>query len=132
VASPPREHPRERRKEGTIGRLQRRAPFLSSEHDELMPQHEQLDISGELVAPTPDQQPQYGREGKVNEGKEHAPMLPCLTPGQHDPDPWVLKPSVDQFAKTSAIWYSRARQPGNHYHPENQPYRAALRTEPAF
>jgi hypothetical protein len=24
---------------------------LSSEHDELMPQHEQLDISGELVAP---------------------------------------------------------------------------------
>jgi hypothetical protein len=37
--------------EGTIGRSQRRAPFLSSEHDELMPQHEQLDISGELVAP---------------------------------------------------------------------------------
>jgi hypothetical protein len=106
---------------------------LSCEHDELMPQHEQLDISGELVAPAPDQQPQYGREGEVNEGKEHAPMLPCQTTRAARPRTWVLKPSVDQFAKTSAIWHSRARvNQTTTTTQRTSPYRAALRTEPEF
>ena len=49
---------------------------MPSEHDELMTQHEQLDVFGELAAPTTDKQPQQGREGKIGEGKKHQPMLP--------------------------------------------------------
>jgi hypothetical protein len=49
---------------------------LPPEHDELMSQHQQLDVFGELAAPTPDKQPQRAREGEIGEGKEHQPMLP--------------------------------------------------------
>jgi len=54
-----RQDSRKRGKEGTISGAQRRTPLLSSEHDQLMPQHEQLDIFGELAAPTAHQQPQH-------------------------------------------------------------------------
>jgi hypothetical protein len=37
VSPPPREHPGERSKKGTIGRPQRRPTRLPPEHDELMP-----------------------------------------------------------------------------------------------
>jgi hypothetical protein len=58
--------PRQRGKEGTIGGPQRgAAPLLSFEHDELMPQHEQLDVLSELAAPAADQQPQHSREGEI-------------------------------------------------------------------
>jgi hypothetical protein len=46
-----REHSRERREEGTISRPQRGATRLPTKHRKLMPQHEQLDIFGELAAP---------------------------------------------------------------------------------
>jgi len=49
---------------------------LASEHDELMTQHQQLDVFGELAATIPDKQPQQAREGEICEGKEHQPMLP--------------------------------------------------------
>jgi hypothetical protein len=55
---------------------------LPSEHDELMPQHEQLNVLGELAAPASDKQPQDGREGEISEGKEHPPMLPEPTTGR--------------------------------------------------
>jgi hypothetical protein len=32
-----------------------------------MPQHEQLNIFGELAAPVRDQQPQHSREGEIGE-----------------------------------------------------------------
>lgn len=48
------------------------APLLPAEHHELMSQHEQLDLFGELAAPASDQQPQQNREGEIGERKEHA------------------------------------------------------------
>jgi hypothetical protein len=63
-----RQDPRQRREEGTIGGAQRgAAPLLSFEHDELMPQHEQLDVFSELAAPAAGQQPQHSREGEIGE-----------------------------------------------------------------
>ena len=76
VASPRREQASERRKQGTIGGPEHRTSLLTSEHDELMSQHEQLDVLSEFAAPAADQQPQQSREGEIGEGKEHAPMLP--------------------------------------------------------
>jgi hypothetical protein len=67
TAPPQRKQSRERRKQGTIGRPQRGVPLLPSEDDELMAQHEQLDVFGELAAPVPDQQPQHSREGEIGE-----------------------------------------------------------------
>jgi hypothetical protein len=74
-----RQHPSERGEEGAIGRPQRDAPLLSAEHDELMSQHEQLDVFGELAAPRLDEQPENSREGEISEGEEHPPMLPDPT-----------------------------------------------------
>jgi hypothetical protein len=75
MAPPPWEHSCDRGKECAIGRPQRGTRLLPSEHQELMSQHEQLDVFSELAAPVPDQQPQHGREGEIDERKEHAPML---------------------------------------------------------
>jgi hypothetical protein len=54
VALPPREHPGKRRQQGTIRRSQREAPLLPSEHDQLMAQHEQLEVLSEFAAPASD------------------------------------------------------------------------------
>ena len=43
---------------------------------ELMSQHEQLDVFGDLAAPASDKQPQHSREGEIGEGKQHPLMLP--------------------------------------------------------
>jgi hypothetical protein len=43
-----------------------------------MPQHEQLNVFGELAAPAADQQPQDSREGEIGERKDHALMLSSL------------------------------------------------------
>ncbi len=67
---------RQRGKESTIGWAQRRPPVLPAEHQQLMSQHEQLNVFGEFAAPTADQQPQQSREGEIGEGKQHEPMLP--------------------------------------------------------
>jgi hypothetical protein len=67
----PRQDSRQRGKEGAIGWDQRRAPLLPSEHDELMSQHEQLDVLAELAAAAPDQEPQHSGEGEIGERKEH-------------------------------------------------------------
>jgi hypothetical protein len=74
------EQSRERRKQRAIGWPQQRAPLLPSEHGELMPQDEQLNVFGELAAAVRGQQPQHSREGEIGERKEHAPMLSSLTP----------------------------------------------------
>ena len=76
LAPPTREQSGERSEESTIGRSERRARLLPTEHDELMSQHEQFDVFGELAAPAPDKQPQHSREGEIGEGEEHPPMLP--------------------------------------------------------
>ena len=70
-----REHPGERREKSTIG-CARGPRLLSPEHDQLMSQHKQLDVLGELPAPAPNEQPQHRQEYEVSEGEEHPPMLP--------------------------------------------------------
>jgi hypothetical protein len=70
-----REEPSKRREESAIGWLQR-PRLLPMEHRHLMPQNNQLDVLGELVAPASDEQPQHRGEHEVNEGNEHPPMLP--------------------------------------------------------
>ena len=76
VAAPRRKQSGECRKQSTIGWPQRGAALLPAEHDELMSQHEQFDVFGELAASAPDQQPQQSREGEIGERKEHASMFP--------------------------------------------------------
>jgi hypothetical protein len=76
MSAPTREQSGQRREEGAIGGAQRRATLLPREHDQLMPQDEQLDVLGELAAPAAGQRPEHGREGEISEGKEHAPDAP--------------------------------------------------------
>jgi hypothetical protein len=80
AAAPFREHSSERRKESTIGRPEPGSTRLPSKHDELIPQHEQLDVFGELAPSAPNEQPQHSREREISEGKKHPAMLP--EPGQ--------------------------------------------------
>jgi len=89
VLAPVREEPGERRDEGTVRGPQRRAASLPAEYDELMSQHEQLDVFGELVAPASDKQPQNSREREIGEGEEHPPMLP--EPSTGSGDAWNLR-----------------------------------------
>jgi hypothetical protein len=49
-----RQDSRQRSKESTIGWAQRGPPFLPAEHQQLMPQHEQLDVFGEFAAAAAD------------------------------------------------------------------------------
>jgi hypothetical protein len=49
VATPWRKQSGERRKQTTIRWSQRGAPLLPAQHHELMSQHEQLDVFGELA-----------------------------------------------------------------------------------
>jgi hypothetical protein len=85
LVPPTREQSGERCEESTIGRSERGARLLASEHDELMSQDEQFDVFGELAAPASDKQPQNSREREIGEGEEHPPMLPELTTGSGEP-----------------------------------------------
>jgi len=49
VAPPWREEARERRQQRAIGWPQRWPPLVPSEHRQLMPQHEQLNVFGESL-----------------------------------------------------------------------------------
>jgi hypothetical protein len=73
-----------------------------------MPQHEQLNVFGELAAPVRDQQPQHSREGEIGERKEHAPMLssPAATASKGQRSRPGRQRTV---AKPGTTWYSRAR-----------------------
>jgi hypothetical protein len=85
LSAPVREQAGERRDEGTVGGPQGRAATLPAEHDELMSEHEQLDVFGELAAPASDKQPQNSRERKIGEGEEH-PADPPRADHQRQPD----------------------------------------------
>src|SRR5207253_1573572 len=67
VATPRRKQSGERGEQSTIGWSQRGARLLPLEHDELMSQHEQLDVFSELAVPASDQQPKHSREGEIGE-----------------------------------------------------------------
>jgi hypothetical protein len=88
----PRQDSRQRGKEGAIGRPQPGAPLLPPEYDELMSQHEQLDVFGELAAAAADQQTQHSPEGEIGEGKEHAPDAPiahCKAQDEQERRSWT-------------------------------------------
>jgi hypothetical protein len=63
VAPPGRQQPGQRRQQCAISWPQQGSPLLPSEHGQLVSQHEQLEVFGELAAPVPNQQPQHSREG---------------------------------------------------------------------
>lgn len=67
-----RRHPGKRHQESSIGRSKRRTLLFPAEHDELMPQHEQFDVFGELVAATSAKQPQHSRKGEISEASADA------------------------------------------------------------
>src|SRR6266540_1877298 len=109
VATPCRKQSGERRKQSTIGWPQRGAPLLPAQHHQLMSQHEQLDVFGELAAPAPDQQPQHRREGEIGERKEHEADAPIARHRGRQERELRSGPASQSVARLSAIWYSRAR-----------------------
>jgi hypothetical protein len=74
-----RQDSRQRSKEGTIGRAQRGAMLLPPEHDQLMPQNEQLDVFSELAAPVPEIAPQPKAEDRKVGG--HRRFRLAVAPG---------------------------------------------------
>jgi hypothetical protein len=92
-----RQDSRQRGKEGAIGWARRRAPLFPSEHDELMSQHQQLDVLSELAVSAADQQPQHGREGQIGERKEHDLMLPLPAIGRRPRKNIAPAPSASEL-----------------------------------
>jgi hypothetical protein len=76
VSAPVREQSSKRSDERTIGGPKPRTLVLTSQNRELVPQQHQLHVLGELGAPTANEQPQNGSEGKVSEREEHRAILP--------------------------------------------------------
>jgi hypothetical protein len=87
IAAPLWEQTSKRSKERPIRRPQWRSAGLPAKHDELMAQHEQLDVFGELTTPTAYKQPQNSREREVRKGKKHPPMLPEPTAARQTDEP---------------------------------------------
>ena len=86
------------------------APLLPSEHDELMSQHEQLDVLGELAAAAPDQEPQHSGEGEIGERKEHQAMLPSPAIEGSQRRTSVLGPSANSCEVHRDLVLARARE----------------------
>jgi hypothetical protein len=85
---------------------------LPAEHDELMSQQEQLDVSSELAAPAADQQPQHSREGEIGERKEHAPDAPIARYRAQDEQERRSRTSVKELrGPTRSDIRARAREP---------------------
>jgi hypothetical protein len=71
MPTPVREQTSKRSDEGTIGRSKLRTLMLASQDRELVPQHQEFHVLGELGPPIPNEQPQNSSERKVSEGEEH-------------------------------------------------------------
>ena len=76
VPAPRRKETSKRSDEGTIGWAQLRTCLLGRQHRQLVTEHHEFDVFGELGPPTPNEQPQNSREGKVSEREEHRAILP--------------------------------------------------------
>jgi hypothetical protein len=55
---------------------------LPPQQHELTPQHQKLDILGELAASLTEEQLQHRREIEINEGRQHSTTLPERTTGR--------------------------------------------------
>jgi hypothetical protein len=110
VAPAAREHARERRKQRAIGGPRQGAPFLPSEHPQLMSQYEQLESLANSLCRPPDQQPQHCREGEISDRKEHAPVL--SPPAARTSEQQTLSSTGGSkmgLRSTGTVWCSRAR-----------------------
>jgi hypothetical protein len=72
-----------------------------------MPQDEQLDVFGELIAPASDQQPEHGREGEIGERKEHSAILPSAAP--EEPAKSRVRGSIGCAVQPDLV-FARARE----------------------
>jgi hypothetical protein len=100
MPAPEREQTSKRSDERAIGGSKPRTLMLASQDRELVPQHDEFDVLGELGPSTPNEQPQNSREGKVGEGEEHRSILP---------GPANALTADRSCALPSGFWYSRAR-----------------------
>jgi len=73
-------HPGEGGGERAIGGPKTWTRLLPTQHHQLMPQNQQLDVLGELAAPPSYEQPQQRREREIDEGEDHLPILPDPRP----------------------------------------------------
>jgi hypothetical protein len=76
VSVPLREQSSERSDQRTIGGPKPRTLMLTSQNRKLVAHQHQLHVLGELGAPTANEQPQNGSEGKISEREEHRAILP--------------------------------------------------------
>jgi hypothetical protein len=103
MPAPVRKQTSKRSDQGTIGRPKLRTLMLARQHRQLVPQHHQFNVLGELSPPTPNEQLQNSREHEVSEGEEHRPIPPANS-------------ELDTLTATAVLgtpfggfWYSRAR-----------------------
>lgn len=66
-SAPLRKQTSKRSDEGTIGRPKLWSLMLASQHRELVSQHQEFDVFGELGPSIPNEQPQNSREGEASE-----------------------------------------------------------------
>jgi hypothetical protein len=76
---------------------------LQAEHEELMPQHQKLDVFGEPAASPSEEQLQDRRESEIGEGKEHSTMFPEPIAGRSKTGTHALKPSRSQLRSPGPI-----------------------------
>jgi len=130
VAPASREHARERRKQRAIGGARQGAPFLPSEHPQLMSQYEQLESLANSLCRPPDQQPQHSREGEISDRKEHAPVLSPPTARTSEQQTlfvhWRQQNGVAQHGHGLVSACARANK-----NKDSRRYRRALLNEPA-
>jgi HB1, ASXL, restriction endonuclease HTH domain len=85
-------------------RTQPRTRMLPAQHDDLIAQHEQLNILRKLRTPTASDQPQQRHEHEIDERKQHRPILPNpgLTSASKRRCPYFWNPSRPLYAKEIA------------------------------
>jgi hypothetical protein len=102
------EQSRKRREESTIGRSERRARLLTAEDEQLMSQHQKLDVFGEVAASPSQQQLQDRREREIKQRKGTFGDAPRALPVAARPEP--MSRTVRR-CKAGRIWHTRARDP---------------------
>jgi hypothetical protein len=77
--------------------------LLTAEHEELMPQHQKLDVFGEVAASPSQKQLQDRREREIGEGKDHSAMLREDQHWSQQDENQVLKSSGSQLQSPGTI-----------------------------
>ena len=115
-ATRPRQTPRQSGKQRAISRTQPRTRMLPAQHDDLMAQHEQLNILRKIRTPTTSDQPQQRHEHVIDERKQHRPILQKPRPQQlFEPLSVLLEPFTRCVASTRHVpaTYPRVARAGD-------------------